>query len=303
MYPSPSGPAPAISRSHPSSRVFDLRISALASLIASPLCLVAASLLSLAQQPADFGGAHSFGIFATYSPDSSHILIGDSGQRRTWTAGIDYTHRLHIGSVFRLDYEALPHPLLPRERPHRHRHHLHLLRPADRHPAHARARHPGQPRRRSAPSAPPTEPSPPSTPPSAARTPTPPKSIPSARASPPCPAHRLQPTFALDLGARPLRPQPPHRPVQLLQLRLRPRPRHPALHHGAQIHPPRIPLPTHLKRRPGSPEPRHRPGRLPPDREPPQLNLRPHWTCHSERSEESPHFLLCATSSPASARK
>jgi hypothetical protein len=93
-------------RSYPLLRVFDLRISAPASLFAPLLCLAAASVPLSAQQPKDFGGTHSFGVFATYSPDSSHILIGDSGQRRTWTAGVAYTRRIHTGSAVRLDYEA-----------------------------------------------------------------------------------------------------------------------------------------------------------------------------------------------------
>jgi opacity protein-like surface antigen len=53
-----------------------------------------------------YGGVSSFGISTTYSPDSSHILIGDSGQRRIWTAGGEYTHRLRVTPLLRLDYEG-----------------------------------------------------------------------------------------------------------------------------------------------------------------------------------------------------
>jgi hypothetical protein len=53
-----------------------------------------------------YGGVSSFGISATHSPDSSHILIGDSGQRRIWTAGVEYTHILRQSSLLRLDYEG-----------------------------------------------------------------------------------------------------------------------------------------------------------------------------------------------------
>jgi hypothetical protein len=53
-----------------------------------------------------YGGVRSLGISTTYSPDSSHILIGDSGQRRIWTAGGEYSHRLLGTALLRLDYEG-----------------------------------------------------------------------------------------------------------------------------------------------------------------------------------------------------
>lgn len=61
---------------------------------------------SPAQEHTDFGGVQSFGVTSSYSPDSSHILIGESEQRRTWTVGFEYAHRLTQGRHFRLDYEA-----------------------------------------------------------------------------------------------------------------------------------------------------------------------------------------------------
>jgi hypothetical protein len=64
------------------------------------------SLPAEAQQPHDFGGAQSLGITSSYSPDSSHILIGESQQRRTWTVGVEYTHILLRTRRVRWDYEA-----------------------------------------------------------------------------------------------------------------------------------------------------------------------------------------------------
>lgn len=58
-----------------------------------------------------FGGVSSFGISTSYSPDSSHILIGDSGQRRIWTAGGEYTHLLRETQHLRLDYEGAIMPV------------------------------------------------------------------------------------------------------------------------------------------------------------------------------------------------
>jgi hypothetical protein len=52
------------------------------------------------------GGIQSIGITGSFSPDSSHMLIGLSQQRRTWTAGFEYTHLLYAGDAFRFDYEG-----------------------------------------------------------------------------------------------------------------------------------------------------------------------------------------------------
>jgi hypothetical protein len=52
------------------------------------------------------GGTSSFGVSTTYSPDSSHIFIGLAEDRRTWTAGVEYTHLLSYGDKLRWDYEG-----------------------------------------------------------------------------------------------------------------------------------------------------------------------------------------------------
>ena len=53
----------------------------------------------------------SYGFSTSYSKTSSHILIGDAEQRRIWTLGVEYTHLLHQGRRFRLDYEGSLMPL------------------------------------------------------------------------------------------------------------------------------------------------------------------------------------------------
>ncbi len=62
------------------------------------------------QDAGGFGGVQSLGIAASYSPDSSHMLIGESEQRRLWSAGIEYTRLLRQGSRLRLDYEGSVQP-------------------------------------------------------------------------------------------------------------------------------------------------------------------------------------------------
>ena len=69
-------------------------------------CLSGRSVSARAQETVRFGGRQSLGISSSYSPDSSHILIGESQQRRTWTGGIEYTHRLGHGQWVRWDYEG-----------------------------------------------------------------------------------------------------------------------------------------------------------------------------------------------------
>ena len=63
------------------------------------------------QEPGPIGGIESFGVSSSWSPDSSHILIGTCEQRRTWTLGMEYTRRLSAGNNFRLDYEGSLLPL------------------------------------------------------------------------------------------------------------------------------------------------------------------------------------------------
>jgi opacity protein-like surface antigen len=81
-----------------------LRRSALVSILGALVCLT--SPVWSQESGSSFGGVQSFGFTASYSPDSSHILIGDAGQRRIWTAGAGYAHLLHRQRRFRLDYEA-----------------------------------------------------------------------------------------------------------------------------------------------------------------------------------------------------
>ena len=78
-----------------------LRKAALVSLFAGLVCLS-----GWGQEPGGVGGRQSYGFSWSYSPDSSHILIGLAQQRSTWTLGFEYTHRIHSGKRFRLDYEG-----------------------------------------------------------------------------------------------------------------------------------------------------------------------------------------------------
>lgn len=88
-----------------------LRKAALVSIFAALTTLAAEGLPCLAQDSASFGGIQSFGLSASYAGDSSHILIGESEQRRTWTAGAEYTRLLRESPHFRLDYEGSVMPV------------------------------------------------------------------------------------------------------------------------------------------------------------------------------------------------
>jgi hypothetical protein len=79
--------------------------SALITVLVSVFCLSRGA-SAQAQEPDDFGGIQSFGVSTSYSPDSSHMLIGEAEQRRTWTFGFEYTHRLGHSQRVRLDYEG-----------------------------------------------------------------------------------------------------------------------------------------------------------------------------------------------------
>jgi len=86
-----------------------LRKARLVSIVAalSSLCGVAAGGQQAVQQEGSrFDSAGSYGLTVSYSPDSSHILIGESEQRRVWTGGPEYTHRIGSTANFRFDYEA-----------------------------------------------------------------------------------------------------------------------------------------------------------------------------------------------------
>jgi hypothetical protein len=52
------------------------------------------------------GGSQAFGLSTSYSPNSSHILLGDAEQRRIWTLGIEYSRLLVAGRNLRLDYSG-----------------------------------------------------------------------------------------------------------------------------------------------------------------------------------------------------
>lgn len=85
-----------------------MRKAVLVSIVAG-VCLSA--LTARAQETGEFGGVQSFGFSTSYSPTSSHILIGDAKQRRIWSLGAEYTHLLRPGRTFRLDYEGSILPL------------------------------------------------------------------------------------------------------------------------------------------------------------------------------------------------
>ena len=93
-------------RGHASaSRGLRLRKAALVS-IAGLVCLTSWCVPACTQESTSLGGVQSFAFSTTYSPSSSHILIGDAEQRRVWTLGAQYTHRLRQTPQFRLDYEG-----------------------------------------------------------------------------------------------------------------------------------------------------------------------------------------------------
>jgi hypothetical protein len=82
-------------------------VSRLRKIVPALLCIISCYLSASCQESShSYGGVSSFGISTTYSPDSSHILIGDSGQRKIWTAGVEYTHLLRETPLLRLDYEG-----------------------------------------------------------------------------------------------------------------------------------------------------------------------------------------------------
>jgi hypothetical protein len=59
-----------------------MRIKNLGALLVC-LCFAAAFGKSLRAQ--ELAGLQNFGIFSSFAPDSSHILIGDAEKRRIWT--------------------------------------------------------------------------------------------------------------------------------------------------------------------------------------------------------------------------
>jgi opacity protein-like surface antigen len=88
--------------------------AALVSIFAALVCLAGWGAPAWGQVVDGAGGVgrvQSYGFSTSYSKTSSHILIGDAGQRRIWTLGVEYTHLLHQGQRFRLDYEGSLMPL------------------------------------------------------------------------------------------------------------------------------------------------------------------------------------------------
>ena len=81
------------------------------SIFAGLACLSALGAAGRGQEPGGFGGVQSFGFSTSYSPTSTHILIGDSEHRRVLTLGAEYTRLLRQRPRFRLDYEGSVMPL------------------------------------------------------------------------------------------------------------------------------------------------------------------------------------------------
>lgn len=57
------------------------------------------------------GVGQSVGISTSYSPDSSHILIGTAQKRRIFTAGVEYTRSVWARHPWLLDYRAEVSPI------------------------------------------------------------------------------------------------------------------------------------------------------------------------------------------------
>jgi hypothetical protein len=53
-----------------------------------------------------FKSRQSVGVSASYSPTSSHVLIGKAEERQIWTSGVEYTMRMFEGNSLRIDYRA-----------------------------------------------------------------------------------------------------------------------------------------------------------------------------------------------------
>lgn len=54
----------------------------------------------------NYARKNSFGVFAAYSPDSSHILLGVAGKRKLWDLGVSYSRRLGSGYGISWQYEG-----------------------------------------------------------------------------------------------------------------------------------------------------------------------------------------------------
>jgi hypothetical protein len=87
------------------------------------LLLVALLLLSFVcgtegQEPGrGYDPKTSYSVFAEYSNDSSHIIIGKSENRRLFAAGLDYNRRLGDRSIFTWRYQVEVIPLMLLQNP------------------------------------------------------------------------------------------------------------------------------------------------------------------------------------------
>ena len=77
----------------------------------SILFAICCSVAAVGQHNGQFDFKQSFGVTVTYSPNSSHILIGNAEGREITTAGFEYTHRLFEVPAMRLDYSGEISPL------------------------------------------------------------------------------------------------------------------------------------------------------------------------------------------------
>ena len=87
----------------------------------APVALLIAlvcTLRSAGQERVHFDPKTSYSVFAAYSNDSSHIILGESENRRLFAAGIDYSRRLGGHSIYswRYQIEVIPLELLQNPR-------------------------------------------------------------------------------------------------------------------------------------------------------------------------------------------
>lgn len=73
---------------------------------------------AMGQERAGYDPMTSYSIFAAYSNDSSHIILGESENRRLFAVGVDYSRRLAGRSIYswRYQVEVIPLELLQNPR-------------------------------------------------------------------------------------------------------------------------------------------------------------------------------------------
>jgi len=66
------------------------------------------------QERVHFDPKTSYSVFAAYSNDSSHMILGESENRRLFTVGVDYSRRIRGDSIYswRYQVEVIPLELL-----------------------------------------------------------------------------------------------------------------------------------------------------------------------------------------------